>query len=467
MGFETGPVGDALLAVDAADPRPLHEQLERAVRGAVRSGRLAPGARLPSSRGLSADLGISRGVVTAAYGQLAAEGYLVTRPGAPVRVSEAVRGGQARPAARSLVREFAYDMRPGLPDLAGFPRHGWLRSLGAAWRRAPATRLGELDPRGVPELRGALAEYLGRARGTAADPELLLACTGFAQGLSLTCRWLAGHGIEQVALEDPGWHQHRLIAEQAGLRVVPVPVDAGGLDVAELEASGAAAVIVTPAHHFPTGAVLARDRRAALLEWAERHDRLIVEDDYDTELRFDGSGVGALQGLAPERVLHIGSASKRLAPGLRLGWMLAPSWLTWPLISAKSVEDRSSEVLGQLALADLIARGELDRHLRRMRLRYAQRRRALLAALRRDVPAALAGDDPAGLFEALQFPAGVDEPALLAAAARRGVGLEGLSWHRSAADGPSGVLAGYANLPETAIAQAVRKLAEAVQEVAG
>jgi GntR family transcriptional regulator/MocR family aminotransferase len=164
-------------------------------------------------------------------------------------------------------------------------------------------------------------------------------------------------------------------------------------------------------------------------------------------------------------VLHIGSASKRLAPGLRLGWMLLPSWLTWPLISAKSVEDRGSEVLGQLAFADLIARGEFDRHLRRVRLRYAQRRRALLAALGRHVPAATFHDDPAGLFEAVHLPAGLDEPALLAAAARRGVGLEGLSWHRSSSAGPAGLLAGYANLPESALGQAVRMLAEAVEEV--
>jgi GntR family transcriptional regulator/MocR family aminotransferase len=454
-----------VLTVDADDPRPMHEQLEHALRSAIRAGRLAAGTALPSTRGLSGELGISRGVVTAAYGQLAAEGYLITRRGAAVRVSEAIRGAQARPAARSLERGFAYDMRPGLPDLAAFPRHAWQRALGAAWRGVPAARLGELDPRGVPELRGALAEYLDRVRGTAADPELLLVCAGFAQGLSLTCRWLRSYGVERLALEDPGWHQHRLVAEQAGLEAVPIPVDAGGLVVDALEASDAAAVVVTPAHHFPTGAVLARERRAALLAWAERHDRLIVEDDYDTELRFDGVAVGALQGLAPERVLHIGSASKRLAPGLRLGWMLLPSWLTWPLISLKAVEDRGSEVLGQLALAELIRRGDVDRQLRRMRLRYAQRRLALLDGLRRDLPVATVHEDPAGLFEALHLPAGVDEPALLAAAARRGVGLEGLSWHRSAAEGPSGLLAGYANLPEAAIAQAVRLLAEAVEEV--
>jgi len=319
----------------------------------------------------------------------------------------------------------------------------------------------------VPELRDALAAYLDRVRGTAADPELLLVCAGFAQGLSLACRWLRSHGVDKIAVEDPGRHQHRLIAEQAGVEVVPIPVDEAGLDVAALDAADAAAVVVTPAHHFPTGAVLAAERRAALLEWAERRDRLIIEDDYDTELRFDGVAVGALQGLAPERVLHIGSASKRLAPGLRLGWMLLPSWLTWPLVSAKSIEDGGTEVLGQLALADFVARGELDRHLRRMRLRYAQRRRTLLATLRELMPAARPREDPAGVFEVLELSAEVDEPSLLAAAARRSVGLEGLSWHRSGESTAGGVLAGYAGLPEPAIVQAVRLLAEAVDEVAG
>jgi GntR family transcriptional regulator/MocR family aminotransferase len=463
--MQNGPVDSRLVAVDRADPRPLHEQLERALRASIRSGRLAAGTRLPSTRGLSAQLGVSRAVVTAAYTQLAAEGYLVTRQGAPVRVSEAIRGAADRPAARSLVTGFAYDLRPGLPDIAGFPRSRWLHALTAAWRRAPAALLANPDPRGIPELRDALARYLDRVRGAAADPELMLVCNGFTQGLSLTCRWLRSYGVERIAVEDPGWHPHRLVLEQAGIVAVPVPVDGDGLDVAALVATDAAAVVVTPAHHFPTGAVLARDRRAALLEWAERHDRLIIEDDYDAELRFDGMAVGALQGLAPERVLYIGSASKRLAPGLRLAWMLLPSWLTWPVVSAKSVEDSGSEVLGQLALTDLIARGELDRHLRRMRLRYAARRVSLLAALGERLPAAVMGDDRAGLHELVLLPASVDEPSVLAAAARRDVGLEGLSWHRHTADGPAGLLIGYANQPEPALEQAVRRLAEAVTEV--
>ena len=347
-----------------------------------------------------------------------------------------------------------------------FPRDRWQRSLRDAWRTAPVSGLGDLDPRGVPALRDGLAVYLDRVRGTAADAELLLVCAGFAQGLSLTCRWLRSHGVERIAVEDPGWHQHRLIAEQAGLEAVPLPVDDGGLDLAALDGSDAEAVVVTPAHHFPTGAVLAPERRAALLEWAERNDRLIIEDDYDTELRFHGVTVGALQGLAPERVLYIGSASKRLAPGLRLGWMLLPSWLTWPLVSAKSVEDSGTEVLGQMTLADFISRGELDRHLRRMRLRYARRRRALLEMLRELVPTARTREDPAGLFELLELPASVDESSLLAAAARRGVGLEGLSWHHSSEVQSAGVLVGYAGLAEAALTQAMRLLAEAMAEIA-
>jgi GntR family transcriptional regulator / MocR family aminotransferase len=461
-----GPVSWGLLvSVDPADPRALHEQLEQVLRSAIRSGRLPPGSRLPSSRSLSAQLGISRGVVSWAYGQLAAEGYLVTRQGSPARVSEAIRGALVRPSARALATPFTYDLRPG-PDLASFPRDGWQRSLRDAWRRAPAAGLGDLDPRGIPDLRDALAAYLDRVRGTAADPELMLVCVGFAQGLSLTCRWLRSHGVERIAVEDPGWHQHRLIAEQAGLEVIPIPTDDAGLDLPALERSDAEAVVVTPAHHFPTGAVLAPERRAALLEWAELNDRLIVENDYDTELRYEGVAVGALQGLAPERVLYIGSASNRLAPGLRLGWMLLPSWLTWPLVSAKSVEDSGTEVLGQMALADFISRGELDRHLRRMRLRYAKRRRTLLEMVRELVPAARTRADPAGTFELVELPGGVDEPGLLAAAARRGVGLEGLSWHHSRDVRSPGVLVGYAGVSEPALVQGVRLLAEAIAEVA-
>jgi GntR family transcriptional regulator / MocR family aminotransferase len=244
-----------------------------------------------------------------------------------------------------------------------------------------------------------------------------------------------------------------------------VPVDDHGLRVDALGASDAAAVVVTPAHQFPTGAVLSRERRAALIEWAEREERLIVEDDYDAELRYDRVAVGALQGLAPERVLYIGSASKRLTPGMRLGWMLTPSWLAWPLISAKTVEDGGSEVIGQLALSDFVARGELDRHLRRMRLRYQTRRDALLRALARHLPEARDSGHAAGLYELVRLPEDVDEAKLLAAAAVRGVGAEGLALHRFTPDGPPGLLLGFGGLPEPAIERGVRLLAAALAEV--
>jgi GntR family transcriptional regulator/MocR family aminotransferase len=284
------------------------------------------------------------------------------------------------------------------------------------------------------------------------------------QGFSLLCRALRGRGVEQVALEDPGWHLHRLILEQAGLRVVPIPVDEAGLRVDVLAATDASAVLLTPAHQFPTGAVLAPERRAALIEWAQA-DRLIVEDDYDSEYRYDRVAVGALQGLAPEQVVYIGSASKRLAPAMRLGWMLLPSWLTWELTTAKTIEDCGSEVIGQLALSDFIARGELDRHVRRMRLRYQRRREALLGALERWLADALVSGADAGLFELVMLPEDVDESRLLRAAAERGVGAEGLALHRFAAEGPAGILLGYGNLSEPAIEQGVRLLGESYEQV--
>ena len=463
VGANKGPV-DLLVELDRRGDLPLHEQLERTLRDAIRGGRLEAGAPLPSSRRLAAELDVSRGVVTSAYGQLAAEGYLQTKQGAPVRVARGVRAQPPRPPTPSLVAQFAYDFSPGLPDLAGFPRDRWLRSLRSAWRETALDAVGYGDPRGVPELREALADYLGRVRGAAAAPEHLLVCTGFRQGLSLTCRWLRGNGIEHVALEDPGWHAQRLIVEEAGLTVTPIPVDADGIDVPALSESGADAVVVTPTHQFPTGVALSAQRRAALIEWAERGDRLIIEDDYDAELCRER--VGALQGLAPDRVLYIGSASKRLTPGMRLGWMLPPSWLSWALISAKAIEDAGSEIAGQLALADFIARGELERHLRRMRLRYAQRRETLLAALARELPDWRPYESGGGLHLLTFLPDHVDEPALLAAAARHGVGIEGLSLHSYTGGCPPGLVLGHAHMAQPAIERGVQLLSDALDATA-
>jgi GntR family transcriptional regulator/MocR family aminotransferase len=462
-GPDAGP--ELLVELERTSTRALHEQIERSLRESIRCGRLPAGMRMPSTRGLASELGISRGVVTEAYGQLAAEGYLTTSQGAPVRVARTVRAPSRRAPARSLLPSFPYHFHPGLPDLASFPRDRWLRSLRSALRESPLAAVGYGDPRGAPELREALADYLARARGAAGDPEHMLICSGFMQGFSLVCRTLRARGVERIALEEPGWHIARLIVEQAGMQVVPVPVDAGGLRVDALAKVDVAAVVLTPAHQFPTGVGLARERRTALIEWAEQGERLIVEDDFDGEYRYDRGSVGALQGLAPERVLYIGSVSKRLAPGLRLGWLLMPSWLAWPLATSKAIDDGGSEVVGQLALRDFIARGELDRHMRRMRPLYQQRREALQQALARWLPEGRPGGSAAGLYTPVELPDHVDEAALLAAAAERGVGMEGLSWHRFRDGGPPGVLLGYGNLAPPAIEQGVRLLADAYAAV--
>jgi len=472
VAWSDGPVEggpELLLQLDRGGELSLGEQLVGGLREGIRAGRLPAGAALPSTRGLAAQLGISRGLVTEAYSQLAAEGYLTTRQGAPVRVAAAVRTAAERPSARSLAETFPYHLHPGLPDLAGFPRERWLRSLRTALRSAPLDALGYGDPRGLPELREALTDYLARVRGAAADTEQLVICAGFMQGFALACGALRGHGVESIALEDPGWHVHRLVAEQAGLQVLAIPVDGEGLRVDALIASDAEVALVTPAHQFPTGAVLSPARRAALVEWAEREERLIVEDDYDGEYRYDRSAVGALQGLAPEQVLYIGSASLRLTPGMRLGWMLVPSWLTWQLATAKAVHDGGSEVVGQLALHDFIARGELDRHVRRMRARYTDRREALLGALAAHLPDARpAGSAPAaGVFEPVALPDHIDEPALVRAAAARGVGVEGLALHRFAAGGPPGLVLGFACLSEPALQRSMQLLGEAYAEATG
>ncbi len=463
MASSTGPVlGPGLLvSVNRTSGVALNEQIESSIRDAVRAGQLAPGARLPSSRALASELGISRGVVSEAYGQLAAEGYLQSRQGAPVTVARRVSSPAPPAPTLPLLPTYAYDFHPGMPDLDGFPRDRWLRSVRAAIQRAPGSAMGHGDPRGQPELREALSDYLGRVRGTASDPEQTVMRSGFRDALALLCRWLAGRGVEQVAIEEPGAHAHRLIVEQAGMSVVPVPVDGHGLRVDALARSGASAVIVTPAHQFPTGCVLATERRAALIAWAEDEGRLIIEDDMDGELRYDGARPGALQGLAPERVVYIGSASKRLLPGLRLGWMQLPSWLTWPLVSAVTVDGGGPGAISQLALQDFITRGELDRHLRRMRQRYARRRDTLLDALAHHVPdAALsAGAGAAGLYEVAYLPAGTDDTGWITRAGERGVGVHGLSLHHFGSPTRKGFILGFAGLSEPAIEQGIRLLA--------
>ncbi len=461
---------ELLLDVDRESGTPLHSQLESRLREHVRSGRVAAGSRLPSSRALAAGLGVSRGVVLEAYAQLTAEGYLTASQGAPTRVATTAGGERPPLPAGSLTQRHALEFGPVTPDLAAFPADGWIRSLRSAAREVPFGELGPGDPRGVPPLRNELMSYLARVRAAAPEPEHTLICAGFTQGLAILCRVLRDRGVERIAVEDPGWPRHRLIAERAGLEPVPVAVDELGIDVERLAASDCEVVVLTPAHQYPTGVVLASERRAALLEWAEERDGLIVEDDYDSELRFDRVAIGALQGLAPERVCHIGSVSKRLAPGLSLGWMLAPSWLSGALTYEKGLADGGSPVLDQLALADFLARGELDRHLRRTRLRLRERRSMLLAALAQAVPDARAIGVPAGLYVLVSLPDAVDEGALVSAAAAEGVGVEALSWHRAQVRGAAadpGLVLGYGNLSLQAIDRGVDLLGRALARTLG
>jgi GntR family transcriptional regulator/MocR family aminotransferase len=457
----SGP--ELLISIDHHSGPTLHEQLEADLREHIRAGRLPLGSRLPSSRALASALGISRGVVLEAYAQLGAEGYLVSSQGAPTRVAFVPEAERPPILAAALDAPQRQRFDPFLPDLGAFPRDAWLRSARAAIRGAAFTELGHGDPRGTVALRNALMSYLARVRSAAPEPEHTLVCAGFTQGFAVLCRTLRARGLDRIGSEDPGWGQQRLIAEQAGLEPVPLPVDDQGIDVAALRRSGCEAVVVTAAHQFPTGMVLSAERRAALLEWAEDADGLVVEDDYDSELRYDRGAVGALQGLAPERVCLIGSVSKRLAPGLRLGWILSPSWLTGALAYEKALADSTPPALEQLALADFIARGELDRHVRRVRARYRARREVLVAALRDHMPAATVGGVAAGLFALVELPPGVDEQALVTSAQVRDIGVEGLASHRLGG-GPPGLVLGYASLPEPAIARGVALLAEAMED---
>ncbi len=455
-GATSGP--ELLVELDRDAKEPLHRQLCDGLRTAIRTGRLAPHTRMPSTRVLAADLGVSRRLVVDAYSQLVAEGFLLSRHGSGTRV--ATVDAASTPHHADPARRFAVDFLPGSPDLSSFPRAAWLRALRQGLAEIGSDSFGYVDPRGLPAARAAVADYLRRTRGVQADAAHVVLCSGATQAISLLAH-AVGDDDKPLAMEDPGFWLHRMVLQHNGIDPLAVPVDDDGLDVAALADSGARTVLTTPAHQSPTGVVLSAARRTALLDWA-RSGHLVIEDDYDAEYRYDRAPVGALQGIAPDRVLYVGSTSKTLAPGLRIGWMVLPAQLIDAVRLGKSLADTGSSVMDQLAFAQLLASGGYDRHLRQMRRRYLTRRNALLDALARHLPHATVLGAAAGVHLTVRFPDGFPISDLVRRAAAMRVNVEPLApCYADPATAPPGLLLGYANLTETQINAGVRALARA------
>ncbi|MEW2496685.1 PLP-dependent aminotransferase family protein [Streptomyces nodosus] len=423
----------------------LRRGLTNALREAVRTGRLAPGTRLPSSRSLAADLGIARNTVADAYADLVAEGWLTARQGSGTRVAERASttppAVPAAPPAREPARPL-HDLQPGTPDLASFPRAEWLKAARRALAAAPHRALGYGDPRGHPALRAALAEYLSRARGVRTDPGRILVCAGFSHGLTILGALLRARGVRTVAVESYGLPVHRKLLTGAGLRTRPLPFDERG--TGGEPGPDAGAVLLTPAHQFPMGVPLRPERRAAVVDWARRTGGLILEDDYDGEFRYDRQPVGALQGLDPDRVVYLGTASKSLAPGLRLGWMALPPALAEEAAAAKGGSETCG-VLEQLTLAEFITSGAYDRHVRAARLRYRRRRDALVRAVEARAPEVRVTGIAAGLHAVLRLPPGT-ERSVVQAAAWQGLAVHGLRYFRhpeATAEAVDALVVGY------------------------
>ena len=463
MKDETSQPRELLVSVSRDAPGTLGAQIEGQLRARIRGGMLRAGTALPSTRDLARQLGISRRVVVDAYAQLTAEGYLEVRQGArPLVAAPAVGAAPEPPTPPARPAEPRFDFRPSMPDVTTFPRAAWGRCLRRAATSISDADLGYGDPRGVEALRAALADYLGRVRGVAATPENVVVTTGYTQGLAIVCRALAGSGAKRIALESPADPEYGMIALRAGLVPVPVPVDLDGIRVDLLEQTGADAVAITPAHQHPTGAVLSSERRSELVAWLRSRGGIAVEDDYDAEYRYDRAAVGAVQGLEPDAVVYAGSTAKTLAPALRLGWLVVPSRLVDAVRTEKLLADRGTGRIEQLAFAEFLTGGHLDRHRRRMRLRYAARRAALIDALAEALPDATVRGIAAGLHVTVELPADVDEAAVRAEAAARRIALASTSDYGERS-GPPELMLGYGHLPEPAVEPGVRELAEAVR----
>ena len=463
-GTNSRSAADLLVALERDSAVALHRQIETSIREAIRAARLPRGTSLPPTRVLARDLRVSRGVVVEAYQQLLAEGYLTSRPGGYTRVAAGPEHVVATtpPVSANAPR---IDFCPCRADGSQFPRAAWLRSMRRVLTQASASDFGYVRGHGAPALQHALAAYLNRVRGTSARPEQIVVCNGYAQGIGLIIDTLRKAGATRLAVEDPCADDDAVpVARAAGLEVVGIPVGEDGISIDALERIDADALVLTPSHQWPTGAVLSASARAAVLRWAQRRGALVVEDDYDAEYRYDRAPIGAMQGLAPEHVVYAGTASKTLAPGLRLGWLVAPSGLVDDLAQAKALADRGSPVLDQLAFADFLERGAFDQHLRRMRPLYRRRRDALVAALRDRLPDLEPAGVAAGLHLVAYLPGDLDEAALVQGAARRGVALHGLAPYRIAQGGRPGLIFGYATLDERAIEEGVAVLADVVAQ---
>jgi GntR family transcriptional regulator / MocR family aminotransferase len=453
---------DLLLLIDRSRPQSVSRQLEEQMRSGIQSGALAAGEQLPSTRVLAQDLGVSRGVIGRAYGQLAAEGYISLRQGAAPSVRAAVRFDPKTVSQSNGRPRIVYNLRPHLPEVARFPRRPWLRAVRESLEQARTADLTYGDEAGLWDLRVEVANYLSRTRGVLADPERTLISAGCTHALNLVSRVLARRGQTVMAFENPSHHILRTVASNGGQTVVAAEVDERGIRPDALEAADS--VYVTPAHQFPTGVVLTPERRSALIEWAQQTDALILEDDYDAGFRYDRAPIGALQGLAPERVIYVGSTGKTFAPGLRLGWALLPQGL---------VDEMAEELLNsmlqvssfdQLAFTNFLHRGEFDRHLRRMRQVYRARRDVVVSLLGELLPDHPVRGIAAGLHVVLELPSHTAATRVRAEAAEFGIVVESIEQHAFADyAGPAGLLIGYGGLPEPALAEAINGLAKIIR----
>jgi GntR family transcriptional regulator / MocR family aminotransferase len=440
--------------------------LEAALREAVRTGRLLPGARLPSSRALASDLGLARNTVAEVYSQLVAEGWLTARTGSGTSVAERdAASADSAPAAHAEPAQPRYDLRPGVPDLSAFPRRAWQATARRVLAAAPDRLLDYPDPQGLPRLRQVLAGYLARARGVIADPAHIVVCAGFAHGLALTCRALTASGAATLAVEAYGHQAHRDIARAQGLRVRPLSVDGGGAVIGgPAGVDGADAALLTPAHQYPLGMTLHPRRRREAARWRG----LVIEDDYDGEFRYDRQPVGALQALAPDHVVYAGTASKSLAPGLRLGWLVVPPRLLDAVTAQLGADPSGPPGPDQLTLAEFIASGGYDRQVRRARLAYRRRRDRLAAAVGRQ--GWHVTGIAAGLHAVLGLPGPDLERRLVEHTARRGLAVTGLEGYRAEGADPgvdggrSGLVIGYGRPPEHAYTTALARLCAVLAE---